>query len=249
MERWREQRAAQAATEGLTLVRSSKSNTGFKGVCYKPAYGGRKPYALRVWEGHKYTCLGCFATAEEAALEYARRLGPRAAVAQPLTAEAAEAQAAAKGLTLVRSSESNTGFKGVYCDNRQVHKMFMVQVREGGKQKHLGHFITVEEAALVYARHLGARGSAVEAAAARPPAALTVEMAVARASQEGLTLVPSSTSSAGFKGVCKRSSRYTRKPFALSVKAGGKQKHLGYFATAEEAALESAATSHYCRRG
>ena len=137
MERWREQRAAQAATEGLTLVRSSKSNTGFKGVCYKPAYGGRKPYALRVWEGHKYTCLGCFATAEEVALEYARRLGPRAAVAQPLTAEAAEAQAAAKGLTLVRSSESNTGFKGVYCDNRQVHKMFMVQVREGGKQKHL----------------------------------------------------------------------------------------------------------------
>jgi len=63
----------QAEREGLTLITSGNSNTGYKGVCYCPKEQGRKKYKLQVWDGGKNITLGMFATAEQAALFSARR--------------------------------------------------------------------------------------------------------------------------------------------------------------------------------
>ena len=65
----------QAEAEGLTLVRSESSRTGFKCVALTPK-GSRsknytKPYKVEVRRGGKLVYLGSFATAEEAALCYA----------------------------------------------------------------------------------------------------------------------------------------------------------------------------------
>ena len=57
-----------------------------------------------------------------------------------------------------------------------------------------------------------------------------------QAAAEGLTLQPSEGKT-GFRGVSKDCGKALAKPFKASVRRAGKQVHLGYFATAEEAAL------------
>ena len=153
-----EARAA-AAEEGLELVPSSKNQTGFKGVTltHGKYYVGRR--------------IGCFVTPEEAALSYARHLGAERAAAKaakergeglnttkPLTADEARAAAAAEGLELVPSSKNQTGFKGVTLTQGKYY----VDVYENGKGRRIGCFVTPEEAALCYARHLGAERAAAE---------------------------------------------------------------------------------------
>ena len=76
----------QAEREGLTLTASSSSNTGYKGVCYRPKQQGSQKYELKVRDGGKQVRLGLFATAEEAALFYARREAGRDTLASDLTA-------------------------------------------------------------------------------------------------------------------------------------------------------------------
>ena len=84
-----------AASEGLTLVRASDNATGFRGV--KHGERRSKPFQALVWRNGKMQHLGRYATAEEAALAYARELGPEdsktaAAEAEPaMTAEQAVA--------------------------------------------------------------------------------------------------------------------------------------------------------------
>ena len=73
-----EEAAAQALAEGLTLVRSS-AQTGYKNVTLS---GGAKPYQSQVSVKGKRKSLGSFASAEEAALAYARFLGPEASAAE-----------------------------------------------------------------------------------------------------------------------------------------------------------------------
>ena len=63
----------QAEREGLTLATSSSSNSGYKGVTFYPKRRGSKKYELTVRFGDRMVHLGLFATAEEAALFYARR--------------------------------------------------------------------------------------------------------------------------------------------------------------------------------
>ena len=58
----------QAEAEGLTLQPADNA-AGFKGVSFS---GGSRPSKAQVWRGGKLVHLGCFATAEEAALCYAR---------------------------------------------------------------------------------------------------------------------------------------------------------------------------------
>ena len=107
--------------EGFELVTSHSSGTGFKGVT---KLSGRKarPYEARIWENGSMRHLGIFATAKEAALCYARHVGPERAAAeaaeanvpvpQPLTAEEARAAAVAEGLEFIPSgSMSGTGFR------------------------------------------------------------------------------------------------------------------------------------------
>ena len=77
---------AQAEAEGLTLQRS-ENQTGYVGV-YVNTSNKVKPFEARVMRGGKEVNLGSFATAEEAALQYARTPEAQAQVAQaaPLTA-------------------------------------------------------------------------------------------------------------------------------------------------------------------
>ena len=162
----------QAQAEGLTLLRSESSNTGYKGVTFNGTSKSKHhPYQAHVWRGGLQVYLGRYATPEEAALCYARSPEGRAAAAAPpppppMTAEGALWQAEAEGLTLLRSESSSTGYKGVSFDGSCKSKPYMVYVRRGGLQVTLGRFATAEEAALCYARH-----SAAHAAAPQPPAA------------------------------------------------------------------------------
>ena len=168
-----------AAAEGLTLL-PSKSGMGFKGVT---KVGNSYKASVCVPRTRQLRFLGSFACAEAAALCYARHLGSERVAAQveeasrlPLTAEEVHALAAEERLCLVPSTrESNeTGFRGVKkrCQKYQAHS--------GGI--YLGAFPTAEEAALSYARHLGAERAAAEAAAAdvaMRSAAARAEVAVA----------------------------------------------------------------------
>ena len=118
----------QAGAEGLTLLRSDKGS-GYKGVSLHKRYlCVSKPYQAKVQRGGKRVHLGCFATAEEAALSYARAAPPapppmtaKKAVRQaaaappappPMTAEEAVRQANAEGLTLLKA-KNTAGYKGV----------------------------------------------------------------------------------------------------------------------------------------
>ena len=60
-----------AQAEGLTLL-VADNKTGYLGVEYKSKPGLTKPHQVRVRRGDKMVHLGCFATAEEAALCFAR---------------------------------------------------------------------------------------------------------------------------------------------------------------------------------
>ena len=232
-----EEAVQQAEAEGLTLLRSESSSTGYKGVSFNS--GMAKPYRAEVRRGGKLVSLGSFVTAEEAALCHARTPEAQAAMAAaaaappeppPLTAEEAVQQAEAEGLTLLRSESSSTGYKGV--------SVYSGRYRAAAKV-YIGIFATLEEAAL----HV-ARASAAQAAAAAPPKPppLTAEEAVRQAEAEGLTLLRSERGSAGYKNVCFISGRDLAKPYQAKVWRGGRQVLLGYFTTAEEAALSYART-------
>ena len=85
-----EEAQQQARAEGLTLL-VAENTAGYFGVTHQP--GRAKPYQAHVWRGGKSVHLGCFATAEEAALCIARSPAGRAAAqkaavaAPPLTSE------------------------------------------------------------------------------------------------------------------------------------------------------------------
>ena len=83
--------SARAQAEGLSLL-EAENTTGYFGVHLNP--GRPKPYQAMVWRGGKNVGLGCFVTAEEAALCVARSPegraaeAERAAAAPPLQASA-----------------------------------------------------------------------------------------------------------------------------------------------------------------
>ena len=105
------------------------------------------------------------------------------AAAAAARAAAARAAAAAEGLELVPSFSCETGFKDVAKEYGKYVARFM----ENCKRYHLGKWTTPEEAALSYARHLGAERAAAEAAAARAAASpLTADEIWAAAAAEGL---------------------------------------------------------------
>ena len=145
-----------AAREGLVLVPSKKNPTGYKGVTEQD---GR--YKANRWEEGTMTFIGGYASKHKAALEYARWIGPQnakreaAAVEANMTLEEAEAIAARDGLVLV---PSKTGYKGV------SQKGGRFQARS--KDKRIGSYATLYEAALEYARHIGPQQAAAEKATA-----------------------------------------------------------------------------------
>ena len=156
-----------------------------------------------------------------------------------MTAEEAHAVAEEEGLTLVRA-ENPVGFKGVSRSSGATMKPFKAQLWRGGHNEHLGVFATAEEAALAVARSLGSVDGAPPAPPVPEPAPMTAEEAHAAAAAEGLTLLRQESArysnATGFKGVC-RNGNSPSKPFRANLKRDGREKHLGCFATAEEAAL------------
>ena len=165
----------QAHPERQTL-RLADNKTGYFGVSLNKNTQ-LKPYQARVKCGGKDVHLGCFATAEEAALCVAQSPEGQAAAAKPaapppLTSEEARQQARAEGLTL-RVAKNETGYFGV-CHKPGKPKPFQARVRRGGKSTSLGTFATAEEAALCVARSPEAqvavgKAAADEKAAAAPP--------------------------------------------------------------------------------
>ena len=80
-----EEALRQAEAEGLTLERSlgvGANSSGYKGVAVNSS-SKSKPYTAQVWRGGKLVHLGRFATAEEAALRYARTSEAQVAAPQP----------------------------------------------------------------------------------------------------------------------------------------------------------------------
>ena len=130
-------------------------------------------------------------------------------------------------------AKNGSGYFGVYLSN-PGNKRYQAHVWRGGKDVHLGSFVTAEEAALCVARTPEGQAAARRAAAA--PVPLTSEEARQQAQAERLTLLKAD-SKTGYFGVKHQHKPGRRKPFVTQVKRGGKQVSLGSFATAEEAAL------------
>eukprot|EP00964_Phaeocystis_antarctica_P076016 scaffold46969_cov48-Phaeocystis_antarctica.AAC.1 len=225
---------AQAKAEGLVLARSSVNQSGFRSVRIQPNSKVR-PYEARVWRDGKSVHLGCFVTAEEAALQVARtpKAQTSAASPPPMTAEEALAQAEAEGLTLVRS-DGQSGFRNVAVHTECKARPYQANVWRDGKQVFLGYYTTAEEAAL----HVARTPEAADRVALPPP--MTAEEVLAQAEAEGLMLARSDNQ-AGFRNVCVHSTNKVR-PYEVSVRRDSKTVHLGSFATAEEAALHVART-------
>ena len=143
-----------------------------------------------------------------------------------------------EGLTLLRA-DNQTGFKGVSYEDRK--RKFHAWAHRQGHSVSLGHFVTAEEAALAVARFIGPEGIAAALAPLAPePVPMTAEEAHAAAVAEGLSLVRADNPT-GFKNVS-RDSRRSR-PFKVGVSVAGHDTQLGSYATAEEAALASRASS------
>ena len=145
--------------------------------------------------------------------------------------------ASSEGVVLIPAirKDSTTGYKNVTFHRRS--KQFEAKVRDGGKSVFLGSFDTAEEAATAYARSEYGRADAAKLL--QPRAAPTADglEAIRQAEREGLTLATSSGSSSGYKGVSFCPKEQGRKKYKLQATVEGKMVHLGYFATAEEAAL------------
>ena len=233
------------AQPGLTLL-VGENKTGYLGVRHEPKSKINRAQMRRSGKVVSLRCngqrvtLGFFANAEEAALCVARPPEGQAAAQWaaaapvPLTSEEARQQAQAEGLTL-SLADSPVGYFGVHHKPGRA-KPYLAQVRRGGTTVHLGSFATAEEAALCIARSPEGRAvaaAAAERAAAPPP--LTSEEVRQQAQAEGLTLLVAKNTT-GYFGVNLTHPGRPR-PYQAYVRRGGKQVSLGYFATAEEAAL------------
>ena len=140
-----EEATQQAAEEGFALDQIETAGR-FKGVKFYTKGHQARPYQAHVSEGGKMLTLGYYATAEEAALVFARYKWKRqggAALPPPLAAAEAAAQAEAEGLTLTSSSSSQTGFRNVAFDPRNRARPYEVRVWRDSKQVRLGNFARV----------------------------------------------------------------------------------------------------------
>ena len=165
-----------------------------------------------------------------------------------MSAEEALLTAAQEGLELVKSTrgrlQGSAGFKSVYCSNPEGKtRPYQLKIHKHGRELFLGAFATAEEAALQYARHVGKEQAAREAAqaaeVAEAPPPMTAAEALAEAAREGLTLATSAINQTGFK--CVSFHANCRLPYeAYAMLPDRKQRSLGCFATAEEAALRLA---------
>ena len=148
-----------------------------------------------------------------------------------MASERALQQAQAEGLTFLKA-DTQSGYAFVTVEPGRPHP-YRVKVTRKGAQVPLGHFTTVEEAALCVAR--SPEGQAAAKPALPPDAPPTREEVLQQAQAEGLTLRKADTLS-GYANVA-NAVNGRPDPWRARFIRGGMQIHLGYFATAEEAAL------------
>ena len=150
-----EEIATALEAEGLMLLPSRRegAKTGYKGVY--PTGDPKSPYVAQLRRDGRNIVLGKFMTAAEAALAYARAIGPAevrdsaaALHTRPLSVREVAAAARAEGLCLRRSEKVASGYEGVSIGTGERKRPYNVVLRGN----FLGCFESAEEAALVYAR-------------------------------------------------------------------------------------------------
>ena len=117
------------APQGLTLVTSMESGTGFKGV-------SQERNGMFTARG-KAENLGSFGSAEEAAENYARAEA----------AAAARRHAEAEGLILVSSKKNPSGFKHVNAKTDGCFHAYLIKSSMRGASENLGAVPTDEQGA------------------------------------------------------------------------------------------------------
>jgi hypothetical protein len=138
--------------------------------------GSSNPRAHREEEARSEAEAPSQAASDE---DNAAGLESRAAAGQPpLTPDEARAAAAAEGLELVPSSSNESGFKGVR--SKRSGSRYTTETKKNGRTRYLGTFATPEEAALCYARHVGAERAAAEATEEPLPAAMVRPLGATR---------------------------------------------------------------------
>ena len=162
-----EEAVRQANEEGLVLVEADNSS-GYRGVQKRrpgSCCAGR-PFMVNVYINGKLKNVGSFACPEEAALRYARHLGPEGCRKARLEVERASAaslshdqvleQLRQEGLHLFRNPHSKTGYLGVSIDTRakkgRAYEANFTVPGTNGAQTYCGRFYSAIEAALAHAR-------------------------------------------------------------------------------------------------
>ena len=134
-------------------------------------------------------------------------------------------------------SDNGTRYKCVYDrGSKDPTRRYEVAVSRGSVRTVIGRFATLEDAAICYALTPEGREDAAKLAKAealRQEQDMTSAQAIATADEEGLEL---QTGGSGFVGVYKTPPTF-KLPFQARVWRGGKYAILGYFASAEAAAL------------
>ena len=169
----------ESQSEALHLLETKANSTGYRGVSFLDK--GPKPFKASIpslLRENSDGYLGCFRTAEEAALAIVRRVGvervrevvqrsmqerccyePLDAETERTLTERAEADAQAEGLTLITSQKCSSGYKCVIKrtlkrkhDSDQHYFLAYENVLDH-TQRILGSCRTAAEAALIVARH------------------------------------------------------------------------------------------------
>ena len=249
-EAWRQQEASLAGS--LVPGSSGEATASPHGVCF-----GRQPLLVDA------ACKACHGvhvahTCDPAARKKViteRIFTQRVRDDGAISLEDAERIASAEGLTLVHASpaygcaqQTTTGFYGVHTNRKRSRHRFVAAVKSntsGGTREHvhIGSFVTEAAAALGVARYLGPDGSRQKAlkvarktsAAAAAQVIMSEEEARRLAAAEGLVLVPSTSSSTGFRGVMAggTNGRFN----VIKYSKDGERHHIGQYGSAAEAAL------------
>ena len=122
----------------------------------------------------------------------------------------------------------------------QKDKPYRARIRQDGRKKVLGYFVTAEEAALAYARAAAKpKEPRLEMCPADQPEAerpMSKEEALRDAAEDGLQLISAETTG-GYEGVSYHESASDAKPYEAQIWKDWSKRHLGFYRTAEEAAL------------
>ena len=124
----------QAEVEGLTLLRKEGSTTGYKGVTGNSGSKG-KPCRAQVRRGGKNVFLGCFATAEEAALRIARTTEGRVASGKRGLAEAGDGETFAIMVEAHELMDGDSDGDGLWNEDTCVVEAVIVEP-EGAALRH-----------------------------------------------------------------------------------------------------------------